>query len=143
MESNDRLKLVSAMQAGVDVSIPGDGKAYQLMSVLLGYGELYRHTGRAQFLEAMTKAWETIRSQHVYETGGPWGYKSNAVKNVECFAEARYYHPSNPVETCATTTWIQLSLALLRLTGEARYGAEAERALLNHLIGAQSPNGVD
>ena len=62
MEANDRLKLASSMLAGVDVSVPGDGKAYQLMAVLLGYGELYRHTGRPRFLEAMTKAWETIRS---------------------------------------------------------------------------------
>ncbi len=44
-------------------------------------------------------------------------------------------------ETCVTTTWIQLNWQLLRLTGEAKYGDEIERAYYNHFAGAQLPDG--
>ena len=46
-------------------------------------------------------------------------------------------------ETCVTTTWIQLNLQLLRLTGEAKYGNELERSFYNHLAAAQHPRGDD
>ena len=142
-EANQSLRLLSAMLAGEDVSGPGLGKAYQLMANLLGYGEMYRHTGDAKYLEAVRKGWENIRGEHTFETGGPWGYVSREGQNIECFSPSEYLHPSNDVETCSTTTWIQLSLQLLRLTGEAKYGSEAERALLNHLLGAQAPDGTN
>ena len=143
MEANPRLRLVSTLTSGGDLTVPGDGKAYQMMAVLLGYLRLFRHTAHAPYLAAVTGAWERIRRDHTYETGGPWTYKSDGVKNHECFARLEYFHPDNLVETCSTTTWIQLSLELLEMTGEAKYGEEAERALLNHLIGAQAPNGRD
>ncbi len=142
-EAREDLRLLSAMLAGEDVSGPGLGKAYQLMANLLGYGELYRHTGDAKYLEAVRNGWENIRAEHTFETGGPWGYVSREGQNVECFSPSEYLHPSNDVETCSTTTWIQLSLQLLRMTGEAKYGSEAERALLNHLFGAQAPDGTN
>jgi len=143
IEQNPQLRLMGAMQDGIDVSIPGDGKAYQLMATLLGYAELHRHTAKASYLKPALTAWRIIRSDHLYETGGPWSYKSDNVKNHECFAPPCYFHPTNCVETCSTTTWIQLSLLLWRITGDARFFDEAERAVLNHLIGAQSPNGND
>lgn len=46
-------------------------------------------------------------------------------------------------ETCVTTTWIQLNLQLLRLTGGAKYGDELERTFYNHLAAAQHPRGDD
>jgi len=142
-EAREDLRLLSAMLAGEDVSGPGLGKAYQLMANLLGYGELYRHTGDAKYLEAVSKGWENIRAEHTLETGGPWGAVSREGQNIECFSPSEHFHPSHGVETCSTTTWIQLSLQLLRMTGEAKYGSEAERALLNHLLGAQAPNGTN
>ena len=38
---------------------------------------------------------------------------------------------ANICETCVTTTWIQFNLQLLRLTGEAQFGDELERAFYN------------
>ena len=143
IEHNPHLRLGAAMRGGEDVSVPGDGKAYQLMATLLGYGELYRCTRRREYLEPVLIAWEKIRAEHLYVTGGPWSFKSDETKNPECFAPPSFFHPTNCVETCSTTTWIQLSLLLWRITGETRFAREAERALLNHLIGAQSPNGND
>ncbi|MBN2314183.1 MAG: glycoside hydrolase family 127 protein [Sedimentisphaerales bacterium] len=143
IERNPRLRLSAVMRDSADVSIPGDGKAYQLMATFLGYAELYRHTGEHEYLDPVLAGWDAIRERHLYETGGPWSFKSNDVRNHECFTPSYFYHPTNCVETCSTTTWIQLSLLLWRITGEARFAAEAERAIFNHLIGAQSPNGND
>src|SRR5205085_5256424 len=46
-------------------------------------------------------------------------------------------------KTCVTTTWLQLNLQLLRLTGEAKFGNEIEKTLYNHLAAAQHPRGDD
>jgi len=43
-------------------------------------------------------------------------------------------------EGCVTVTWMQLSLQLLRLTGEAKYADELERSICNALLASQSPH---
>src|SRR4029079_4119345 len=88
-------------------------------------------------------AWDRINAEHVNMAGGPWSYQAKAATNQECFAPVEYFHPTNCIETCSTTTWIQLSLALFELTSDARYADAAETALFNQLLGAQSPNGND
>ena len=140
-EREPKLRTLSALLEGTDVTVPGRGKAYELMSNLLGYIQLYRFTGKAEYLKGAVAAWERIRRDHLYEAGGPWTSKYSG-NGSECFAEARFFDPENVVETCSTVTWVHLSLALLRVTGEARYAAEAERAIVNQLLGAQSPDGV-
>ena len=141
LERQPKLRISAAMRAGEDVTACGDGKAYQLMAVLLGYLELYRATGETPLLDTVVAAWERIQADHVNVAGGPWGYQVDRGTNQECFAPRAYFHPTNCVETCSTTTWIQLSLALLEITGKSRYADAAEVALLNHLLGAQSPDG--
>ncbi len=143
IEQNPQLRIMAAMRAGEDVTAPGDGKAYQLMAVLLGYLELHRCTGEKEYLDTAVTAWEKILAGHVNMAGGPWGYQTELTTNHECFAPPAFFHPTCCVETCSTTTWIQLCLSLFELTGEARYADAAERALFNQLLGAQSPNGND
>ncbi len=143
IEKNPGLRIAAAMRDGEDVTVCGDGKAYQLMSVLLGYVELYRVTGDKVYLQTAVTAWERISGEHINIAGGPWSYQAKATTNQECFAAVEYFHPTNCIETCSTTTWIQLSLALFELTGEARYADAAETAVFNQLLGAQSPNGND
>lgn len=65
--------------------------------------------------------------------------------NRECFALAGDFSPEEAdVETCSTTTWVQLNLHLLKLTGQARYAREAERAVFNALMAAQQgENGIE
>lgn len=143
IEHNPDLRIMAAMRAGEDVTASGDGKAYQLMAVLLGYVELYRSTGEKEYLDTAVTAWERILADHINVAGGPWSYQVKNTTNQECFAPREYFHPTNCIETCSTTTWVQLCLSLLDLTGEARYADAAEVAVLNQLIGAQSPNGKD
>ena len=143
-ENNPKLRLMGGMQEHGSVVNSGDGKAYQLMANLLGYLGLYRNTGDERYLKTIEEAWEDIKVYHLDITGGPWGRHMSYNGNRECFAFLQDYDPAEAdVETCSTTTWVQLNLHLLEMTGQARYAAEAERAVLNALIAAQHENGQD
>lgn len=118
------------------VSAVGNGKAYEMLSNILGLVELARETGVAGHLEAAVNAWEDVVAHHLYVTG------------TASFGEHFHRHGELPDsvsvnmgETCVTVTWLQLTAALLALTGEARYATELERTLFNHLAGAQAPDG--
>jgi len=143
-ENAPRLRLVDSMLKQQDVSIPGEGKAYQLMANLLGYLMLYENTGQERYLMTVRNAWENIRAHHIYTTGGPWGRRMPYNANPECFARSDDFDADKAVvETCSTTTWIQLNLHLLKATGQAKYAIEAEKAVFNALIAAQYPEGVN
>jgi arylsulfatase A-like enzyme/DUF1680 family protein len=143
-EKNPKLRLMGNMLEEGSVVDSGDGKAYQLMANLLGYLLLYQHTGDERYLKTVLNGWQTIRAHHLDVTGGPWGRHMPYNSNCECFAHPQDYDPAEAdVETCSTTTWIQLNLHLLELTGEARYAAEAERAMFNSLLAAQNRDGID
>src|SRR5678816_965748 len=64
-EGNPKLRLMDAMLKNESVVNPGDGKAYQLMSNLLGYYRLYRFTGNKKYLETVLNAWKQIKEEHV------------------------------------------------------------------------------
>lgn len=143
-ENNPKLRLMGNMLEKRSVVYSGDGKAYQLMANLLGYCLLYESTGDERYLKTAQNGWENIKADHIYVTGGPWSRKRSYNGNKECFALPQDFDPANAqVETCSTTTWIQLNLHLLELTGQARYAAEAERAVFNTLIAAQNKEGID
>ncbi len=114
------------------------------MANLLGYLLLYKHTGDNRYLMTVQSGWEDIKAKHLYVTGGPWSRKMSYNGNKECFALPQDFDPTDAVvETCSTTTWIQLNLHLLELTGQARYAAEAELAVFNALMAAQYEEGID
>lgn len=143
-EAHDGLRLMGTMLEEGSAVGPGEGKAYQLMANLLGYLRLYRNTGDDRYLRTLQNAWQDITANHLDVTGGPWGRHMSYNGNGECFAHPRDFDPAAAdVETCSTTTWVQLNLHMLELTGEARYAEEAERAVFNALLAAQHENGLD
>ncbi len=143
-ERNPKLRLMGNMLEYGSVVYSGDGKAYQLMANLLGYLGLYKNTGDQRYLKTVQNAWDDITADHLDVTGGPWGRFMSYNGNRECFALPQDYDPAAvDIETCSTTTWIQLNLHLLELTGQAKYAAEAERAVFNALMAAQYGEGVD
>lgn len=143
-ENAPDLRLMGAMLDKQDVSTTGDGKAYQLMANLIGYLLLYKNTGDQRYLTTVQNGWDNITAHHLYVTGGPWSRKMSYNANGECFALAKDFDPVKArVETCSTTTWIQLNLHLLELTGQAGYAVEAERAVFNALMAAQYREGID
>jgi DUF1680 family protein len=115
-----------------------NGKAYEMLSNLVGLCELARATGDRKLLEPALNAWSDIVANRLYLTGS-----ASAGEHFKDDHVLPNHVRANICETCVTTTWIQLNLQLLRLTGQSRYGDELERSFYNHLSAAQHPRGDD
>ncbi|MEQ1726367.1 MAG: beta-L-arabinofuranosidase domain-containing protein [Sphingopyxis sp.] len=116
----------------------GNGKAYEMLSNIVGMCELARVTGDQTLIDASKAAWSDIVATQRFITGttSRWEY-------FQRDHDLRGDVMAHVGETCVTTTWIQLNLSLLQLTGEARFGDELERSWYNHLSAAQHPDGHD
>jgi len=134
-------RLLSSLLSHGDVHRTANGKAYEMMSCLVGALELYRalrDEGRGEegksLLLAAQRACDDIVENHLYITGG--------TSLGEHFQPDHHLPNDGAVsETCATVTLLQLTLELFRLTGEAKCMDIAERIVFNHLLAAQHPNG--
>lgn len=140
MEARPGANIVSVAASGNDLERVGDGKAYQLLWNLTAIAKLYEVTGNPEYLKAVTQGWKNVTQHHLTLAGGPWG---GVGKHLECFNRRYFWNPYGFIETCSTMSWIQLNKVMLRLTGDAKYAEEIERAAYNALLGAQYPNGVD
>jgi uncharacterized protein len=131
-------KIIDALLTVKQVNKTANGKAYEMLSNLVGLCELARATGDRSLLTPVLNAWQDIVEKRLYITG--------SASQGEHFHED-FQLPNEPKaavsETCVTTTWIQLNAQLFRLTGEARFGDELERTFYNHLAAAQHPRGDD
>ncbi len=134
-------KLLSSLLTHGNVHRTANGKAYEMMSCLVGALELYRvlrdkgvnEEGKRLLLAAKI-AWDDIIQKRMYVTGG--------TSLGELFKDDYFLPNAGAVsETCATVTLLQLTLELFRITGEAKYMDIAERIVFNHLLAAQHPNG--
>jgi uncharacterized protein len=120
------------------VNHTANGKAYEMLSNLVGLCEYARTTGDRTVLTAVTNGWADIVANRLYLTGTTSAYEHFAADH-----ELPNGNDAHVGETCVTVTWIQLNLQLLRLTGEVRYADQLERSLYNHLTAAQQPGGAD
>lgn len=131
-------RLLSALLSHGQVHRTANGKAYEMMSDLVGLLELYRVTGTPEYLEAPRRAALDIAKNRRFLTG--------TTSNHEHFQEDHFF-PADPIhdtgEGCATVTWMQLNWHLLRLTGEARYADELEKTIFNQLLAAQDAQTGD
>ncbi|MGA2254389.1 MAG: beta-L-arabinofuranosidase domain-containing protein, partial [Thermoguttaceae bacterium] len=131
-------RIVDSLLTVKRVDKTANGKAYEMLSNIVGLCELARATGDRKLLQAAKNAWQDIVDNRLYVTG--------SASSFEVFHKDHELPNSannNICETCVTTTWIQLNLQLLRITGEAKYGDELERSFYNHLAAAQHPRGDD
>jgi DUF1680 family protein len=131
-------KILASLRQGRGVNQTANGKAYEMLSNLVGVCELARATGDSSLLEPILHAWSDIVANRLYLTGS-----ASAGEHFQPDHVLPNQPGSNICETCVTTTWIQLNLQLLRLTGEAKFGDELERTIYNHLAAAQNPRGDD
>jgi DUF1680 family protein len=125
-------RILTTLLSSGRVNEIGNGKAYEMSSNFVGLLELYRATGEASYLRAVQRAWDDIVRNRRYLTGtASW---------AELFRGDHLLRADGKVgEGCVTTTWMQMNLKLLELTGEGRYADEIERTVYNALIGAQHP----
>lgn len=132
LDAPDGPALLAGLLAGRPVHEVANGKAYELLSNLVGLVAFSRVTGEPQGQAAALAAWEDIRAHRLTQTGtmSQW-------EHFQPMARQRLDVGAHLGETCVTTTWIQLNLALLCATGQARFAEEIERSLYNHLTAAQ------
>jgi DUF1680 family protein len=127
-------KVIRTLAETGRVDKTANGKAYEMLSNLVGLLELYRITGDATFLAPALAAWKDITAHRLYITG--------TASSREHFQDD-FVLPADKKasmgEGCVTVTWVQLNWHLLRLTGEPQYAEEIERSVYNHLLGAQDP----
>jgi DUF1680 family protein len=131
-------KIIHALLTEKQVNKTANGKAYEMLSNLVGLCELARATGERPLVEPVLNAWQDIVSKRLYITG--------SASQGECFHgdfDLPNQAGAHVAETCVTTTWIQLNLQLLRLTGDAKFANELEKTFYNHLAAAQNPRGDD
>jgi uncharacterized protein len=131
-------KIIQALLTAQQVNKTANAKAYEMLSNLVGLCELARATGDRKLLEPVLNAWNDIVARRLYLTGS-----ASQGEHFRDDYELPNQAGAHVAETCVTTTWIQLNLQLLRLTGGARYANELERTLYNHLAAAQHPRGDD
>lgn len=131
-------KIIAALMNEKQVNKTANGKAYEMLSNLVGLCELARVTGDAALLQPVLNAWEDIVAKRLYVTGS-----ASAGEHFQKDYDLPNQPSAHICETCVTTTWIQLNSQLLRLTGEAKFGNELERTFYNHLAAAQHPRGDD
>jgi DUF1680 family protein len=125
-------KIITTLLKTGSVRQVGNAKAYEMMSNFVGLLELYRATGDETFLRPVQIAWEDLVKKRLYITG--------TAASPEVFQDDYVLRADGRMgEGCVTTTWMQINLQLLRLTGEARYAEEIERSVYNALLGAQHP----
>jgi hypothetical protein len=143
IEENPNLDITNTIMNNEDVVHPGEGKAYQLMSTLLGYYRLYLVTHNEKYLDVFEKSWEVIKEKHLTVAGGPWTRMMDYNANQECFANKDAFYPGKEVtEGCSSMSWIQMSAAMYELTGDPKYIKEAAFNFYNESIIHQDPDGA-
>ncbi|MFC3559283.1 beta-L-arabinofuranosidase domain-containing protein [Pedobacter jamesrossensis] len=127
-------RIIETLNTVGRVDKTANAKAYEMMSNLVGLVKLYRVTADNQFLKPILTAWKDITEKRLYITG--------TTSSFEHFHDD-YLLPAsskdNMGEGCVTTTWVQLNFQLLSIFGETKYIDELERAVYNHLTGAENP----
>ena len=129
--------LAALRSPGAPAGVAG-AKAYELLSNLVGVVALARVTGDEALLRSARAAWQDIVDHRRYPTGttSQWEHFQ---RDGDWADDVR----AHLGETCVTTTWLQLNLALLQADGDARFAEEIERSAYNHLSAAQHPAGDD
>ena len=139
MDSTPGLGLVKKASAGIDVSLIGNGKIYEMLRNFTGLAKAYSIFRDQKMLDACLGAWNNITEHHLTPLGGPWGgigvFKE--VFNRECS-----FAPYQITETCSVMDWMHFNAELLDITGDARYANEIEKTAYNSLMAARAEDGI-
>lgn len=130
------MRLIEDALAGKNPAQMCAPKAYEMISCFEGLCELYRATGKPEYLAASVKLADGVFRQEATLIG--CGTRDEVWFDG---ANTQTGKVDKPMETCVTATWMKLCDQLLRLTGDARYADEMEKNLYNGLLGAMMPDG--
>lgn len=107
------------------------GNRWESLHDFLGLSEMYLLTGEPTYREVFVHVWNSILKGDRHNTGG----FSSGEKTT-----GNPYDPS-AIETCCTVAWIDMSIAMLKLTGNSLVADEIELSTFNGSLGGQSPSG--
>jgi len=127
-------KIISTLNSLGGVDKTSNGKAYEILSILVGLVKLYKVTGDEYYLKPTLIAWQDVTEKRLYITGS-----SSSHEYFKGDHELPAGVEANMAEGCVTTTWIQLNYQLFTLFGKMEFLNELERTVYNHLLGAEDP----
>jgi DUF1680 family protein len=142
-------QLISKAEAGIHVADrfphPGSeenwtdngGKAYEMMSCYEGLLELYKITGRAEYLSAVEKAARDILDTEINIAGS--GTASECWYHGKKLQTRPAFHT---METCVTVSWMKLCKSLLSLTGNPLYADLIEKTACNALLASMKDDAT-
>ena len=133
-EQKDGPKIISTLLSIGKVNKVANGKAYEMLSNLVGLTKLYRVTGDTKFLQPVLNAWQDIVTNRLYVTGTTSSFEHFQDDNVLPGTVK-----DDMGEGCVTVTWIQLNQNLLDITGSLKYEEQIEKSIYNQLLGAENP----
>lgn len=133
-EQKNGPKIISSLMESGQANKVADGKAYEILSNIVGLVKLYQVTGEEKFLKPALIVWQDIVSKRLYITGttSSWEHFQDDDTLPAGFAD-------HVGEGCVTVTWIQLNHDLLTVTGETRFAEQIEKTIYNHLLAAENP----
>lgn len=111
-------------------------KGYEIMSCYAGVLDLYRVTGKKQYLDAVTAYMDAVVEREIMITG------SGSSGELWCEGRLRQTQVlESPMETCVTATYMMLCRKLLEVTHDVKWAERLEVSLFNALAGAMKPDG--
>jgi len=126
--------IINSLLKHQQVNKVANGKAYEMLSNLVGVIKLYRVTGQPELFQASKIAFDDIASKRLFVSGTTSDHE-RFKDDFELQADTA----AHMGEGCVTTTWIQFSMQLLGITGEMKYFNEIEKSVYNHLLAAENP----
>ncbi|HZK95553.1 MAG TPA: beta-L-arabinofuranosidase domain-containing protein [Prolixibacteraceae bacterium] len=126
--------IVKSLLENGQVNKVANGKAYELLSNLVGIIKLYKLTGDEKLYKAENIAWNDIVENRLYITGTASSYE--LFRDEHVLPAGANDHMG---EGCVTTTWFQLNYQLFALTGDSKFYNQLEKTAYNHLLGAENP----
>jgi uncharacterized protein len=133
-EQKDGPKIISSLLSTGKVNKVANGKAYEMLSNLVGLTKLYRVTGNPKFLKPVLIAWQDIVNNRLYITG-----TTSSFEHFQGDDELPAENSDDMGEGCVTVTWMQLNQNLLDITGQVKYLEQIEKSIYNQLLGAENP----
>ncbi len=104
---------------------------WESLNDFLGMYEMYLLSGDSKYREVFSHIWYSILKGDRHNTGG---FSSGEMATGNPYSKAS-------IETCATVAWIDMSIDMLKLTGNALVADEIELSTMNGNLGGQSPSG--
>jgi len=107
------------------------GNRWESLHDFQGMYDMYLLTGDPKYRQVFTHIWSSILKGDRHNTGG---FTSGERATGDPYDKGA-------IETCCTVAWIDLSIDMLRLTGNSQVADELELSMFNGSVGGQNPSG--